>query len=209
MLAIDEEVFPEDISYGSRGGPGWKTEIVTQSNGYETRNGLWSRSLAKYDIKYGVRSAADSYTVLQFFNAQRGRLRGFRYLDHADCTSRGAKPSGYGAADQGIGTGDGATTSFQLVKTYANGGGAPYVRAIIKPIAVRISVAGAELTSGWTCNLTTGVVVFASAPSAGASIAAGYQFHVPVRFDSDELSLSFDHFNAFDISSIPLIELKL
>lgn len=209
MLAIDEEVFPANISYGSKGGPGWKTEIVTQSNGYESRNGLWSAQLARYDVRYGVKSSADAYAVVQFFNAQRGKLRGFRYLDWTDCTSLGPKTAGYGAADMVIGTGTGSAVAFQLVKTYSNGGGAPYSRLIQKPIAVRVSVAGVEVTTGWTCNLATGLVTFVTAPASGAVIAAGFLFHVPVRFDIDELMVSFERFNAFDIGSIPLVELKL
>ena len=119
LFAIDEVVFPTQISYGSKGGPGWKTEIVDLATGYERRNGLWANQRAKYDAKYGVRSAADLSAVRSFFNARRGRLRGFRYLDWLDGGSRGPVSLGWGATDQAIGTGDGTTSEF-TIRSLAN-----------------------------------------------------------------------------------------
>ncbi len=210
MLAIDEVVFPTQVSYGSKGGPGWKTEIVELATGYERRNGLWSNQRAKYDAKYGVRNATDLWNVRAFFNARRGRLRGFRYLDWLDGTSRGPVSKGWGSTDQAIGTGDGTTTTFQLVRTYqTTSDPAPYTRPITKPIVVTIAVNGTTATTGWSANLTTGIVTFTTAPAAAAAITAGYVFHVPVRFDIDDLDVSFDHFNAGEVPSIPMVELKL
>jgi len=53
------------------------------------------------------------------------------------------------ATDQVIGTGDGATAIFQLVKTYGSAY-EPYPRAIVKPIAgsVRVAVDGIEVSEG-------------------------------------------------------------
>ncbi len=210
MLAIDEVVFPTQVSYGSRGGPGWKTEVVELATGYERRNGLWANQRAKYDAKYGVRNATDLSNVRSFFNARRGKLRGFRYLDWLDGSSRGPVSLGWGPTDQVIGHGDGATTTFQLVRTYqTTSDPAPYIRPILKPIAVTIALNGTTLTSGWSCNLTTGLVTIASAPLTGATMTAGFIFHVPVRFDIDDLDVSMSHFNAGEIPSIPMVELKL
>src|SRR5690606_40500440 len=44
------------------------------------------------------------------------------------------------ATDQAIGTGDGGTTGFQLVKTYG-GAFAPWTRDIVKPVAGTVVVA--------------------------------------------------------------------
>lgn len=210
MLAIDEVLFPTDISFGSRGGPGWKTELVELATGFERRNGLWSDQRGKYDAKYGIRKAADLSTVINFFNARRGRLRGFRYLDWLDCTTLGPYAAGYTPTDQPIGTGTGAQTVFQLVRTYQVGSDpSPYVRNIYKPSTVRIAVNGTELTTGWSCNTATGLVTFTTAPALAAAITAGFLFHVPVRFDTDDLEVSMSHFNAGEVPSIPMVELKL
>jgi uncharacterized protein (TIGR02217 family) len=50
---------------------------------------------------------------------------------------------------------------------------------------VRIALDGVELASGWSVDATTGIVTFAAAPGAGVAITAGFEFDVPVRFDSD------------------------
>ena len=53
--------------------------------------------------------------------------------------------------DQVLGTGDGATTAFQLVKRYESGAQA-WVRRIVKPVAgtVRVARGGVEAVSGWS-----------------------------------------------------------
>ena len=70
---------------------------------------------------------ADLVAVLDFFEARRGRLTGFRFRDPLDWRScaYGGSPS---ALDQAIGVGDGVTTEFALVKRYGLGADA-YVRS--------------------------------------------------------------------------------
>jgi uncharacterized protein (TIGR02217 family) len=55
----------------------------------------------------------------------------------------------------------------------------------------------------------TGLVTFDAPPASGAVISAGFEFDVPVRFDTDRLDIALSRFRAGDIPSIPLIELKL
>ncbi|WP_167626623.1 DUF2460 domain-containing protein, partial [Paracoccus luteus] len=108
-----------------------------------------------------------------------------------------------------IGTGDGITTAFQLVKRYASGS-QTWVRAITKPVAgtVRIALDGAEQLGGWSVDTTTGVVTFATAPAEGVAITAGFAFDVPVRFDTDALDVTLDLERLGSITSIPLLELR-
>src|SRR5690606_23056092 len=110
--------------------------------------------------------------------------------------------------DQGIGTGDGVRTQFQLTKRY---GAAfdPYLRTIAKPVlgSVRLAVAGVELTGGWTVDVTTGVIGFAVAPASGAAVTAGFLFDVPVRFDTDRLDIELTSFDGAEAPSIPLVEI--
>ena len=48
-------------------------------------------------------------------------------------------------------------------------------------------------------------------PDSGASgtIRAGFEFDVPVRFDTDRLEISLTSFAAGDIPAIPLVEIRL
>ena len=119
-------------------------------------------------------------------------------------------PSGtLAATDQAIGTGDGATTAFQLVKVYASGSQS-WTRTITKPVdgTVKVAIDGTEQTSGWSVDTTTGLVTFTTAPATGAIITAGFEFDVPVRFDTDQLDVTLDIERLGSITSIPLLELR-
>lgn len=200
--------FPTAIAFHSHGGPERKTEIVTLGSGYEERNGVWAASRRRYDVGYGVRSLDDIHTVIGFFEARMGRLYGFRFKDFLDFKS--AAPShAITPLDQAIGTGDGKTKAFALTKTYSSGP-ARFSRSITKPVAgtVRVAVAGTE-QSGFSLDATSGLITFTAAPPSGAAITAGFEFDVPVRFDSDSLSINLAGFQAGEIPAIKMVEIRL
>jgi len=207
-MAFHEVRFPDNISRGARGGPERRTQIVELASGAEERNASWANSRRRYDVAYGIRRADDLAAVVAFFEARNGRLHGFRFKDWGDHKS--CLPSGTPAPnDQPIGTGDGATTAFQLVKRYASGAQS-WTRTITKPVAGTVSVAldGAEQLGGWTVDTTTGLVTFDSSPAAGVVISAGFAFDLPVRFDTDALDVTLDLERLGSITSIPLLELR-
>lgn len=207
-MAFHEVRFPDNISRGARGGPERRTLIVELASGDEERNASWANSRRRYDVAYGIRRADDLAAVVAFFEARNGRLYGFRFKDWGDHKS--CLPSGTPApTDQLIGTGDGATTAFQLVKRYASGS-QTWVRTMTKPVAatVRVALDGAEQLSGWSVDTTTGVVTFDTAPTAGVAITAGFEFDVPVRFDTDALDVTLDLERLGSITSIPLLEIR-
>ena len=47
----------------------------------------------------------------------------------------------------------------------------------------------------------------AAAPAAGAQVTAGFQFDVPVRFDTDFLDVDYSAFQGGQIPKIPIIEI--
>ncbi|MAU52230.1 MAG: glycoside hydrolase family 24 [Roseovarius sp.] len=207
-MVFHEVRFPDDISRGARGGPERRTQIVELASGDEERNASWANSRRRYDVAYGIRRADDLAAVVAFFEARNGRLHGFRFKDWADYKS--CLPSqSVAPTDQPIGTGDGATTTFQLVKRYASGS-QTWVRMITKPVAgtVRVALDGAEQLGGWSVDPTTGLVTFESAPAAGVAITAGFEFDVPVRFDTDALDVTLDLERLGSITSIPLLEIR-
>jgi uncharacterized protein (TIGR02217 family) len=210
MSGFHEVRFPLRVALGASGGPVRRTDIVNLSNGREQRNQRWRDSRRNYDAGSGVRSLADLYAVLEFFEARRGQLYGFRFRDPVDWAS--CPPGGeVSAGDQIIGGGDGETVSFQLVKTYQDAGGG-WTRRIAKPVegTVRVSIDG-EVVSGseYSIDETTGMVTFAAGhvPAIGALVRAGYEFDVPVRFDIDRIDVNLAHFDAGRIPTIPLTEI--
>ncbi len=207
-MAFHEVRFPDTVSRGARGGPERRTQIVELASGDEERNASWANSRRRYDISYGIRRANDLAAVVAFFEARNGRLYGFRFKDWADhkscLPSRAPSPT-----DQQIGIGNGMTTSFQLAKRYASGGQS-WVRAITKPVAgtVQIALNGVAQGSGWSVDYKTGLVSFDTAPFEGIAITAGFEFDVPVRFDSDMLDVTLDIERLGSITSIPLLEVR-
>ncbi|MEX0971530.1 MAG: DUF2460 domain-containing protein [Paracoccaceae bacterium] len=205
---LDAVIFPSHISRESLGGPDWPAQISRLASGFEERITPWSSPLRTYDAKWGVRSADELYEILQLYHAVRGRLYGFRYLDWSDYKSclPSAAPA---AADQVLGTGDGTTDSFQLMKTYSVGGAPDFVRNITKPFdTVLIAVDGTPTASGWSLDAATGIVTFDAPPALDVALTWGGVFHVPVRFDCklDQITLRGP---IGDIPSIYLQELRL
>lgn len=207
-MAFHEVKFPDNISRGARGGPERRTQIVEMASGDEERNGSWADSRRRFDASYGIRKADDLAAVTAFFEARRGRLYGFRWKDWADYKS-GLPSAIITAVDQPIGTGTGAATTFQLVKRYASGAQS-WTRTITKPVAGTVALAlnGVAQITGWTVNIGTGVVTFTAAPAPGIAITAGFEFDVPVRFDTDTLDVTLDFERLGSITSIPLIEVR-
>jgi len=207
-MAFHEVRFPDDISRGARGGPERRTQIVELTSGDEERNASWANSRRRYDVAYGIRRADDLAVVVAFFEARNGRLYGFRFKDWADYKS--CLPSQVpGATDQQIGTGDGSAKTFQLAKRYTSGIQS-WVRIITKPVAgsVKIALAGTPAPAGWSVDSATGLVTFGTAPAAGVAVTAGFEFDVPVRFDTDTLDITLDLERLGSITSIPLVEIR-
>ena len=47
-----------------------------------------------------------------------------------------------------------------------------------------------------------------SIPTSGAVVTAGFEFDVPVRFDTDAITINLAHFAGGDIPNIPLVEVR-
>lgn len=211
MTAAFHEVrFPLRVSLSTSGGPVRRTDIVNLSNGREARNQRWANSRRSYDAGSGVKSLSDLYAVLEFFEARGGQLSGFRFRDPLDFTSSGPGRA-VTALDQGLGLGDGVNTRFQLLKTYGDDKGG-WSRTITKPVAgtVKLSLNGQAVPeTAFSCDAASGMVTFHqdNIPAPGSVIRAGFEFDVPVRFDTDRIEINLEAFNAGRIPSIPLLEI--
>jgi uncharacterized protein (TIGR02217 family) len=199
-MTFHEIQFPNDIAYGSSGGPEYLTDVIVLYSGHEQRNLNWEAARARYNVAHGVKTQAQLATLIAFFRARKGKAYGFRFKDWTD----------YQATGQPVGTGDGTTAVFQLSKTYESGP-AGETRVIQKPVAgtVTIYVNAAAQTGGVSVDATTGQVTFTAPPASGAAITADFEFDVPVRFDTDRLSASLDHYESYSWADVPLVEIRL
>jgi uncharacterized protein (TIGR02217 family) len=124
-------------------------------------------------------------TLMGFFLQQQGAFQPFLFGDPSDDL----------ATAQALGTGDGGTTAFQLVRTMGAalpGGGfaepitAPNVVATIYFDGVRQS------SSGYAVDPDTGLVTFTAPPPAGQLVTADFTYYFRVRFADD--TADFENF---------------
>ena len=197
-MSFHEVRFPDDISYGSTGGPGYSTTILTTSSGVEQRIQNWAQTRCSYNVAHGVKNKSQLQQLLSFFHARKGKAYGFRFKDWSD----------YRAAEQVCTAISGSTTIYQLQKTYTDNVGFTASREIKKPVAgtVRIYVDGVLKASGYTLDYTTGRIIFNAAPSG--IVTADFEFDVPCRLDVDTMPINLEDFNSYSWSGITIVEIK-
>lgn len=215
MPSNSGQLFPTDISFGSKGGPQYSTSIVIRKSGRETRNQNWTYPLHVYDVSYGVKTQAQMNALIAFFHRHYGRAISFLYKDWDDYQAITLDSAGGTASDGILGTtglGNGSTTAFQMHKRYVVVGDTT-LRKITRVSAatIQIYLGGVLQSSGYTLNASTGMVTFTVAPGNGVSVTWRGDFYVPVRFDSDTLQLdAMDRAGATGAlilnSAIPIIE---
>jgi uncharacterized protein (TIGR02217 family) len=140
-----------------------------------------------------------------------GQMYGFRWKDWSDYKSSvaSADPT---YLDQVIATGDGVVAVFPLVKTYRSGEQS-YARPITKPVlgSVRIGLDQDEMQEGidYQVDVTTGLITFQHPPDIAVQVRAGFEFDVPVRFDTDQIQTSVANFQAGSVPNVPIVEVRV
>jgi len=193
-MSFLEVEFPTVISLECVGGPGYFTTVNTGFSGQEQRNENWANARGEWNASL-ITPASFSATrqnfidlLNAFFRVVRGMGDAFRLKDFTDFQATGQTLASLGS------------NQYQLQKTYSIGGRTS-VRTITKPIwstvndyqgnalanTVVLKSSGSPLTYGtqWTLDATTGIVTTTS-----GSLTADFQFHVPVRFNTDKMKLA-------------------
>lgn len=193
MQAFDDVAFPLALGREAEVAPEFSTAIVTGAGGAEQRNAGWAEARTRYDVGAGIRSEEDVVELLRFFRARMGPARAFRLRDPFDHEGR----------DERLGTGDGVTRRFALVRHYDDA-----VRRITRPVAGSVAVqVGGVATQGFAVE-PGGWILFDAAPAAGVAVTASFRFDVPVRFVEDRLGVSRATFLAGALASVPLVEVR-
>lgn len=204
------------LGYPVFSSPRWSTLIAQVDSGAEQTNQQWSHPMHRYTLPDAVRNMQTFQSVRDHWLVMRGPAHTWPFRDPLDFASRPLvnpnEPPAITDTDQIIGTGDGFTRTFQLVKKYAVGG-QEYTRTIHLPVVasvlVKVAVQGAEAQPPHTVTRYGGEVVFDTPPPAGRLITAGFLFDVEVRFEADN---SFDGivstFSLGGYADIPLVEVR-
>lgn len=189
-MAFIETRFPDDISYGASGGPGFNTDVVEVNSGSEQRNSIWQDARGSWNVSHGVRTDAQLATLITFFRVMGGRAKGFRFKDWQDYQA---------TSGQGLFVALSGTT-FQMIKRYTVASN-NHDRDITKPVSGTVSVTGG---TGVSVDYTTGVVTV----SSGTPTAWTGQFDVPARFDTDKMSTNILAYGLHGWGNIPVIEIR-
>jgi uncharacterized protein (TIGR02217 family) len=190
-------IFPEDISYGSSGGPGFNTSVIELASGAEQRNVNWKQQRAEYDVSHGVKTRDQMEHLVEFFTARRGKAYGFRFKDWMDFT----------IDRQALNLTTGLTGTRQIYKRYEPETDYFFDRPITKimPGTASIWIDGALVGDPDSIlDYDTGIITVGN----GSVCEIECEFHVPVRFDTDTMKISHDDWEQMSWPSIPLVELK-
>ena len=204
------------VSYWSRGGPGYSTQVVVNFGGYESRNQNWAQSRCVFEITNGMQTLTGKNAVITQFRACKGRAYGFRFKDFQDfgvgLTANSA--NGYVGIGYINATGLGnATSSGQLYSYYAAGSNVE-TRIINKPCSlpapkVYVNASLKTVTTDYTVDTTTGIITWVSGNPSGSDVCRWVgEFDVPVRFDTDEL-IGEPAEGLYLWQSIKLVELRI
>jgi len=205
--SFDDVQFPLAIGQGASVSPGFSTNIVTTVSGHEKRNSDWADARLEFDVGPGIRSDEELRTLIAFFRARWGAAKAFRFRDPFDYSSHDmvGDPT---STDQFLGKGDGQQTRFQLVKNYGDPVDGAQIRQVTRPDAASLLVAIDGQPNGEWILGETGVVIFDTPPAEASDVTAGFLFDVPVRFASDQLTVSHATFLAGDIPEVLLVEVR-
>lgn len=203
-MAFHDVRLPVDIERGAQGGPRFKTTIMILGGGFEKRNIEWSKVRGSWDIGYGIDDKAAYSIVRDFFYARQGKAHSFRFKDWSDFEI------GTPGNPVTFAIGDGVQTVYQLQKRYTSGG-INYDRDITKIVAGTVEIYVNNTLQNdpvdYSIDILTGLITFTNPPST-VDIGAVAEFDIPVRFDTDALDITVEHFDAGNIPQIPIIEVR-
>jgi uncharacterized protein (TIGR02217 family) len=158
--------------------PIWQTRIQRAVSGREYRTADWPWPLWAFTLTYefvrdqAARGYDELHQLAGFFLECQGAATPFCFLDPNDNT----------VTNGAIGTGDGATLSFQLARNYG-GFSVPVVAA--DPGNIALFWNGAPQIGNWSVDAGSGIAAFTSPPPAGVAITATFTFHFRCRFTLD------------------------
>lgn len=189
-MSFNEWEFPRKIAFRRSGGQMFNTTVIGVQSGQEQRNQNWAGARRKYmatllaSTDSGLSAFLATIQAVQVFHfLTAGMENSFRFYDELD---------GQATNEPMVVVPGTSNLQWQLQRTYTLGG-VSVTRAITKPIgspaidylgnslSETVVVSGGTVTS---IDHTTGIVTFSPAP--GGTPTASFQYHIPVRFLSDE-----------------------
>lgn len=193
------------LSWSRHKKPGFSTRVASHVSGREVRVALMSYPLYEFEATYnGLASsatpafaglgAASLQNLMGFFLQLQGQFGTFLYAD----------PDDNSVAAQAFASGDGATTSFTMMRTLGG---------FLEPVGWVTSLANVYLNgvvqapSSYSLAAPN-TLVFGSAPGAGLTVSADFSYAFNCRFVDDRLDFEEFMSNLWRLSSMKFRSVK-
>ena len=157
--------------------PRFATRVQRSVSGRELRAPDMPNPIWTFTLVFEYLPAADLNTLLGFFLSRQGAYDPFLFND----------PNDNSVTAQPIGTGDGATTSFQLGRDLGG-----FWEPVTAPGNLIGVYANGIAQSGCEADPATGILTMPAPPAAGLAITADFTFYFRCRFVDD--SNDFENF---------------
>ena len=179
--------------------PTWKNLRKESASQVSSVAGLSAYPKWIWELKYEVLRSAIGYAELQsllgIFNATKGGVTPFNYLDAEDNT----------AIAQLFGTGDGVSTQFLLYRSY----GGNYEPIVAPYGTAKVFIDGVEKTATTDFTISAlGVVTFATPPAYGKALTWTGTYYWTCRFTEDDSTFSNDFYQIWSNGKITFESLK-
>lgn len=206
-MTFQNFLFPVDYSYGSAGGPGFKTHIIELPGGGQETLQRWATPLRTWDVAESIKTIDDLVIIMDFFIARDGAANSWRFKDPFDFSTNADHRGAVDDEDVLLGVGDGSQQIFDLKKFY---GSSPTIktRNILLPVVGTVVIAddGAAQTEGldFSVDYFLGKIDFGGGaspktPLVGNNITGGFQFDIAARFTEETdraMQMSYESFES-------------
>lgn len=198
---MSSAVFPTfvGLKWGTSRTPMWKTAVRETVSGREYRTRFQATPRYLYKLSYEVLRETTGYAELKsligFFNNRAGAFDTFLYTDADDSA----------VTAQVFGAGDGASTQYQLVRTFGgfvepvydtNGAPAIYINGTLRTVGTHYTING------------SGGVTFTTPPASGAVLTWTGSYYWRVRFRQDQTEFSQFLQKLWEAKTVELITCK-
>ena len=181
----------------------FSSNVQKTVGGKKTTIQLWTYPEYQWDIQFNLLRTDAAWMELQtmfgFFNQMAGQANIFLYQDQDDFQVTG----------QVFGTGDGATTGFQLVRAYGGYGEPIFAPNVVSNIYINGVI---QAPSSYTVmpygSANPGWVVFNQAPPLNATLSADFSFYFPCNFTTDDMTFEKFMLNRYHVKKMGFVSRK-
>lgn len=187
--------------------PIFETLVLLAQSGRETRTAQYIYPRYQFSLSYDVLRDGQINVGTSSPYTEWRTLAGFYLQQQGACTSfLYDNPSDDSITGQSIGTGNGTTTQFQLVRTFGVAGGPTWTEPMLdinETPAPQIYLNGTlQSPSNYSIGqFQSGILTFNTAPGSGVAITATFKYYYRVRFvewqENKSSGANQDGFNQF------------